>query len=328
MTARKKPPVVEHPAATLGDRTIIRSQRDRDNPYFFMRRDAAQDDRLSWEGRGLLAYVLSKADNWKIRLGDLRKQGGAGRDVTRRILRELETAGYLTRERVRLAHGRFDWICTVYVKPQTAKNANNAPCPEKPSVAERSVAEPPAVERATADQPIYKVESQQTREVQSEDERGGESHSHKEAASPRASGSPSLRQRVKNVSRYSKKQLRRYVDSTGDARNAGALTQSLWVSGDADEDVAEYFATVEDGWDELLPTEGVVLLCDFLHNNDPDLNGWAQFIRANVVSEFDIWRDAMHETHIPGTPFDVREAVELYCEMVLSARQSAIEDAA
>ncbi len=47
MTSRKKPPVVEHPSSTLGDRTIIRSQRDRDNPYFLMRRDAAQDDRLS-----------------------------------------------------------------------------------------------------------------------------------------------------------------------------------------------------------------------------------------------------------------------------------------
>jgi hypothetical protein len=80
MSAAQPQSPVEHPSSTLGDRTIIRSQRDRNNPYFLMRRDAAQEGRLSWEARGLLAYVLSKADNWKIRLGDLRKQGSSGRD--------------------------------------------------------------------------------------------------------------------------------------------------------------------------------------------------------------------------------------------------------
>ena len=109
----------------------------------------------------MLAYVLSKADNWKIRLGDLRRQGNTGRDVARRILRELETTGYLTRERVRIAHGQFDWICTVYEQPQTTKKARNSPCPEKPSTAEPPVAEPSTAERSTVNQPIYKQETLQ-----------------------------------------------------------------------------------------------------------------------------------------------------------------------
>ncbi len=329
MTPRKKLPVVEHPASSLGDRTIIRSQRDRDNPYFLMRRDAAQDDRLSWEGRGLLAYVLSKADNWKIRLGDLRKQGGVGRDLTRRILRELETNGYLTRERVRLAHGRFDWICTVYEKPRTAKNTDNAPCTENPSAVKRSAAKSPTDERATVEQPIYKLKSQHTKDIQNTDERGGESHSHGDAASPRASGSLSLHQRrIKNISRYTKKQIRRYVEHTGDARNAGALTQSLWVSGDADEDIAAYFEHFDDRWAEIIPQEGVEVICDYLRLSDPEVNGWARHIRAHVVSEFDVWREALKETRVAGKSLDVRAAVQLYCDMVLSARQNAAEDAA
>jgi hypothetical protein len=110
-------PSAEQASPKQSGSTIIRADHDRDNPYLMMRRDTAQDSRLSWEARGVIAYVLSKSDNWKIRMDDLRKQGSSGRDVTRRILNELESAGYLTRERIRLAHGHFDWECTLYEKP-------------------------------------------------------------------------------------------------------------------------------------------------------------------------------------------------------------------
>jgi hypothetical protein len=226
MRAAKAQPVVEHPSSTLGDRTVIRSQHDRDNPYFLIRRDAAQDGRLSWEARGLLAYVLSKADNWKVRLGDLRRQSGAGRDVTRRILKELETAGYLTRERVRIAHGRFDWVCTVYEKPQTAKKASKSPCPKKPSTAERST-----VRRSTDNQPIYKQET--IRE-------------NKKSVSVNSSSQKTRRRGALNASRYTKKQIRRYVDDLVDVRNPGALTQTLWLSSNADSDIAAFLRDDEE----------------------------------------------------------------------------------
>ncbi len=193
-------------------------------------------------------------------------------------------------------------------------------------MAERSAAEPPTGGRATANQPIYKVQNQQTIDVENEDERDGESHTLKEAASPRASGTLSRQQRIKNLSRYSKKQLRRYVDYMGEARNVGAMVQSLWVSGDADEDAAEYFESFDNEWEEIMSQEGIEMLCAFLHCSPAQVSSWTRHIGARVVSDFDVWRQAMRETREPGEPFNVRAAVELYCDLVLSARQSAIED--
>lgn len=90
--ARKQQPI-EHPSSALTDRTIIRAEHGRKNPYFLMRRGVAQDSLLSFGARGVLAYLLSKSENWKVRLGDLRREGGIGRDAVRSLLRELEQGG-------------------------------------------------------------------------------------------------------------------------------------------------------------------------------------------------------------------------------------------
>ncbi len=66
-----------------------------------------EDTRLSFRARGLLIYILSKPDNWVVKVPELIKAGGirpnglphTGRDTIFTLLRELETAGYLTRER-------------------------------------------------------------------------------------------------------------------------------------------------------------------------------------------------------------------------------------
>ena len=79
--------------------TIIRAPRDKDNPYFAYRRKTAQDLRLSFESRGVLAYLLSKPGDWKISVPDLMREGHCGRDRVLRILKELEGAGYLFKEK-------------------------------------------------------------------------------------------------------------------------------------------------------------------------------------------------------------------------------------
>ena len=135
MESNTNPKVVEHPSSAASDRTIIRAEHDRDNPYFPMRRDTAQDNRLSWEARGLLVYVLSKHNNWQIMLGDLRRQGSAGQNVTRSILRKLEADDYLIRRRVNNEMGYFEWECTIYEKPQKRKKQNgDSPSVENPSM--------------------------------------------------------------------------------------------------------------------------------------------------------------------------------------------------
>lgn len=73
--------------------TIRRAIHDSENPYFMMKRESAQDRKLSFEARGVLSYVLSKPNNWIVQIKDLQQK--CGRDKVRRILRELIDAGYV-----------------------------------------------------------------------------------------------------------------------------------------------------------------------------------------------------------------------------------------
>jgi hypothetical protein len=60
-----------------------------------------EDTRLSWAARGLLAYLLSRSDDWKVLVNDLKKRGNLGRDGIYALLRELRSAGYVRFERHR-----------------------------------------------------------------------------------------------------------------------------------------------------------------------------------------------------------------------------------
>jgi len=83
--------------------TIIRApRRDR---FVIIEQHAIEDERLSWAARGLLGYLLSKPDDWKVLVNDLRKRGDLGRDGIYRLLRELRVTGYMRFVRKRDRHG-------------------------------------------------------------------------------------------------------------------------------------------------------------------------------------------------------------------------------
>jgi hypothetical protein len=85
--------------------TIIRApRRDR---FVVMDQRAVEDDRLSWAARGLLCYLLSRPDDWKVLVNDLRKRGNLGRDGIYRLLRELRAVGYARFLRLRDKNGRI-----------------------------------------------------------------------------------------------------------------------------------------------------------------------------------------------------------------------------
>jgi hypothetical protein len=75
------------------------------------------DDRLGLDTRGFAAWLLARSEGWKILATALprlltSKVEHVGREKTRRILRELEAAGYLTRSQHRTSDGRWVWdIC-------------------------------------------------------------------------------------------------------------------------------------------------------------------------------------------------------------------------
>lgn len=95
--------------------TIIRLEKVA--RYFVVDNAVFSDAQLSWEARGLMGYLLSKPDDWKVRLYDLVAHGPAGVYKMQRLLRELEHGGYLRRRRLKRPNGAFDWETTVFESP-------------------------------------------------------------------------------------------------------------------------------------------------------------------------------------------------------------------
>jgi DnaD/phage-associated family protein len=102
--------------ADYGNANIVRVRKDA--RYFVASNVPFNDKRLSWEARGVMGYLLSKPDNWQVSMVDLVNQSDAGMKVIRKVLAELRHSGYMSRERVTVAHGHFQWITTLYESPE------------------------------------------------------------------------------------------------------------------------------------------------------------------------------------------------------------------
>jgi len=114
--------------------TIIRApRRDR---FVIIDQHAIEDNRLSWAARGLLGYLLSRPDDWKVLVNDLRKRGDLGRDGIYKLLKELRTVGYARYVRLRDRFGRIRG--GFYIIREIA----DSPYPELPDTAEPQTAEP------------------------------------------------------------------------------------------------------------------------------------------------------------------------------------------
>jgi DnaD/phage-associated family protein len=100
--------------------SIIRVRKDAN--YFSASNEPFNDTRLSWESRGLMGYLLSKPNNWEVRMSDLEKQGPAGNHKLRRMLAELRAYGYMNRIRVTVENNKFDWITEVFESPSQNPN--------------------------------------------------------------------------------------------------------------------------------------------------------------------------------------------------------------
>jgi hypothetical protein len=72
--------------------------------------NAIEDTRLSWAARGLLIYVLSRPDDWRVITKHLVKQGNLRRDGIHSLLRELRKCGYVRRKTIRNETGSFSGV--------------------------------------------------------------------------------------------------------------------------------------------------------------------------------------------------------------------------
>ncbi|GGR11566.1 hypothetical protein [Deinococcus ruber] len=85
----------------MSSNTIIRAARNSENPYAQIARSLFEDERLSWRAKGLMGYLLSRKDGWKVYVADLQKRSTDGRDACYKALAELGSTGYLERFEVR-----------------------------------------------------------------------------------------------------------------------------------------------------------------------------------------------------------------------------------
>ena len=105
---------------------IVRSRRPSTH-FTVLSNDIIRDRRLSWRARGILIYLLSQPDNWKTTAAHLTAVGQEGRDAVRIALGELETVGYLIRQKHQDERGRWSTATYVYDCPQ---NSQGNPLPE------------------------------------------------------------------------------------------------------------------------------------------------------------------------------------------------------
>lgn len=111
--------------------TIRRAARR--HRYVIVDQAAVEDTRLSWAARGLLAYLLSRPDDWKVLVKDLKKRGNLGRDGIYALLRELRQAGYVRFDRNRDAQGRMRGGTYIVSEiPHPASPDVDAPAPATP----------------------------------------------------------------------------------------------------------------------------------------------------------------------------------------------------
>jgi len=94
--------------------SIIRVKK-RPHGFVIIDRRTLADERLSWAARGLLAYLLSLPDDWKVRTEHLAGQAPCSDYRLRQALSELQACGYARVERRRREDGKLDgseWIIT------------------------------------------------------------------------------------------------------------------------------------------------------------------------------------------------------------------------
>ena len=117
---------------------IIRSKRT--NNFSIVDNDILDDKRLTFKARGLLAYMLSKPDDWRFYTTELAKHSQKdGRDSIDSALKEMEKFGYLKRTQKRSSSGRFgeqDWLLldTPAFSPQTGFPETVFPETENPQL--------------------------------------------------------------------------------------------------------------------------------------------------------------------------------------------------
>ena len=91
--------------------------------------DLLRDPRLSIKAKGLACLALSLPPGWEYSVAGLASICGCGRDMIRGALKELEAAGYLSREQTHDGNGKFG-SCRYVICDESALPKDPLPEPE------------------------------------------------------------------------------------------------------------------------------------------------------------------------------------------------------
>ena len=124
------------------EKTIIRVNKKAN--FVVISRFPLEDERLTWEARGLYSFLLAKPDNWQISLTHLTRSSPAGRDKNRRILNELVGFKYICKNEIRTTSGQFSYPeYIIYELPYDGHfEKSDLPATENPSAVDPSVVLP------------------------------------------------------------------------------------------------------------------------------------------------------------------------------------------
>ena len=133
--------------------SIVR-KKHRNKPYVILDKRGLEDEGLSWKAKGILAYLISKPDDWQVYLKQLSTASTDGIDATRSGMKELVDAGYVRRQESKKENGKFaghEYV--VYEHPSLAEQDGGRP----PNAARRTDEAPeggaPASRQNTASPP-------------------------------------------------------------------------------------------------------------------------------------------------------------------------------
>lgn len=112
--------------------SIYRIKHERE--YFYLSNDIVNNPDISWKAKGILAYLLSKPNDWKVYTNDIVDHSKDGETAVRAGINELIEHGYIVRYQDRVQNGKFgEWAYIVYESPVCHPDIEN-PDVDKPDV--------------------------------------------------------------------------------------------------------------------------------------------------------------------------------------------------
>lgn len=112
----------------------------RPDPFSRVPKDLLNDPSISWRAKGILAYLIGKPKDWKMRVTDIQKHGREGEDAIRSALMELREAGYAELVRIREKGKTKEWLWRISDSKYFSPYKKPSPDPENPDLAKPHLA--------------------------------------------------------------------------------------------------------------------------------------------------------------------------------------------